>query len=322
MMLAGKLTRLEILVLGDAIWEPSGMHPDVLLHLSAFNSVTLFMLSRITFPSMQTFGRVICALPSLQTLVGKNLVFTTFVYDAEFFRKCRPKKLTRINLDGTGMRDTIDFLLATCIAENLERIELGPLHPILMQDVEALGVQRLLRAAGPSLEILNITLVGDELQSPANSAITSQHLFEAPDDYNIREGSVLDLAHNIHLVSVSLQTPLRERTDYTWIHHLLSKIASKKLYAVSVAFDVRAAQDEDIDDRVLYLFSLDQYSELDALLTAPSFSSLQVISFDLWVTADGVMPDQESWAERVRLRLPRLDVQGNLFAGIWVRNKF
>jgi len=67
-MFAGKMPRLEELRIWGPEWKPGEMHADVFLHLSAFTSITRLSLYAVAFPSVQVFGRLITALPSLATL--------------------------------------------------------------------------------------------------------------------------------------------------------------------------------------------------------------------------------------------------------------
>ncbi|PCH34465.1 hypothetical protein WOLCODRAFT_148511 [Wolfiporia cocos MD-104 SS10] len=65
--------RLDIL---RAIWKPSDFHPLLLVHLSAFSSLTTLRLYYVTFPKVREFGRLVCALPGLVHLTCENVLFT------------------------------------------------------------------------------------------------------------------------------------------------------------------------------------------------------------------------------------------------------
>jgi len=99
LMFGGKMPRLEELVLekpypGEWAWTPGEMHVDVFLHLSTFPSITRLTLSSVTFPSAQTFGRLVSALPGLTTL-------RSYILSGYLARRHWPLKL--LELDESGI---------------------------------------------------------------------------------------------------------------------------------------------------------------------------------------------------------------------------
>jgi len=175
-MLARRLTRLKEFCLWSANWDPSLMQADVLLHLSAFHSVTLLSLINVVFPSTQIFGRLVCSLPNLDMLYCIDIKFTQPTFDAAFFLKCPPhKQLTRLTLDESPMADVINFLVVANMAANFKTIQLGYFNAIYLHEVKAFGIQRLLRAASESVQKLDLTLVGPTPQRKVTAETPNAH---------------------------------------------------------------------------------------------------------------------------------------------------
>lgn len=167
-MLAGRLTNLGMLCVANADWQPSMLQPDVFLNLSIFTSITELSLNDVRMPSAQTFGQLVCALPNLQALYVGDLAFSSCDPDlkfnpAFFIRRAPHMKLTSLWLGGISMSPIIDFLVSTTFSTNLKSIFLGPHKPIQIQDVQVLGVSRLLQAAGGALHDLRINVSYSDL---------------------------------------------------------------------------------------------------------------------------------------------------------------
>lgn len=114
-MLAGKLTRLDDFWIMAAVWMPGLMHYNTFLFFSAFTSVTRLGLIEVTFPTVLTFGRLVCSLPNLVHLRCRSLKFMTPTFDAEKFHVPHTK-LTVLTTDGGGLNAIIDFLTTTRVA--------------------------------------------------------------------------------------------------------------------------------------------------------------------------------------------------------------
>jgi len=96
-MFAGKMPRLQTLNIGCGKWVPGEMHMDVFLHLSAFVSITHLRLRDVTFPSVQTFGRLVSAFPSVTNLECKMVKFNTHDFEAGAFLR-RSRNLVSLDL--------------------------------------------------------------------------------------------------------------------------------------------------------------------------------------------------------------------------------
>jgi len=304
-MLARKLTHLETLSIWYAVWNPSLMHADVLLHLHAFSSITWLTLNEVSFPSLQVFGQLLYSLPSLHALGCINVTFTRHTYDATFFQRLISRKLRRLNVAGDSMGDLIRFCISTTIAASFHEVWLGYAQEIHIRDMNTFAIQPLLQAARASLRELEITVIGYDLILVEPTAAAH-----------------LDDVHYSSLEVLTLRTQLRKRTDYTWIYTFLSRIFSGKLHTINLMFDVRHQHHEAILDEILEAFDSNTYSLIDDLLTTSRFKSLQIVTFQARGATDGAMPDQRQWLERLSLRLPHLHTQGVLRTCAWIPDTY
>jgi len=146
MMFAGKMPRLEELEVRHAEWKPGEMHADVFLHLSAFTSITRLTLSGITFPSVQTFGRLVSALPSLATLVCHRIEFRAHDVNVGALLR-RPRKLVTLYLsirDLPTLHDISRWLVGTTMASTLKEITGG--EYIALRDLQESGIPALVES--------------------------------------------------------------------------------------------------------------------------------------------------------------------------------
>ncbi|PCH41670.1 hypothetical protein WOLCODRAFT_58712, partial [Wolfiporia cocos MD-104 SS10] len=74
-MLAGCLPNLRELFIKYGHWYAGTIHGNVFLHFTAFSGIVDLRLLDVTFPSIATFGRLICSLRSLCELKLENVSF-------------------------------------------------------------------------------------------------------------------------------------------------------------------------------------------------------------------------------------------------------
>jgi len=318
-MAARKLNSLKRLAIWNGKWEAGSMHPDVLLHLFALTSVTELTLIDVTFPSPVVFGQLLNSLPNLEYLECQDVTFSLPTYDAGFFKKCPPKKLSHLLLTGSAasIGGVVDFLVYTSIAVSLKYICLGnSLHkPVYMQDVTTTGSQRLLQTSGRSLQTFSFTVV-DSDRDAADAGIMSSPV------------PLLNLMHNSCMEYLWLRTRFgaRGRTDYTWIYSLISRISSTKLRAISLRFDLYRQEPHEILtlDDVLKIFDSRHYALIDDTLSTDQYASLMIIGFWLRLRADAryAVPIERQWHTQLVLRFPKLHARGVvLHARIYVPNQ-
>lgn len=168
-LLPQRLTNLELLCISNADWQPGMLQPDVFLNLSVFTSITDLVLYDVMMPSAQTFGQLVCALPNLKALYVGDLTFCSsppdWKFNPAFFIRYAPRlKFTSLWLGGISMGPIIEFLVSTTFNTNLESLFLGPQKPIELQDVQIVGIPRLLEAAGKALRDLRINVSTSNLK--------------------------------------------------------------------------------------------------------------------------------------------------------------
>jgi len=160
-MFARKMPRLKTLLVevdSGTRWRPGEMPVDVFHYLSTFTSITRLSLHNVIFPSVQTFGRLVYALPSLTTLQCNWTEFDKHDYETGSFLR-RPRNLTSLNLDYQNLATTHDisnFLVATEMASTLK--EINSRSTIFLDTLDESGIPALVSSAGPSLHALYLML--------------------------------------------------------------------------------------------------------------------------------------------------------------------
>jgi len=158
---AGKMPCSKTLLLqgtGITGWKLGDMHVDIFHYLSTFASITHLSLSFVTFPSVQTFGRLVSALPSVTSLRRRTVKFKTHGLRAGTFLR-RPRNLSTLELDIYDLpttRDVSDLLVRTEMASSLKKIIIR--WPIELDELDKSGIPALISSAGTSLHGLHLTL--------------------------------------------------------------------------------------------------------------------------------------------------------------------
>ncbi|KAH9926435.1 uncharacterized protein B0H18DRAFT_1006080 [Fomitopsis serialis] len=297
-----------------ATWQTRSIHEDVFLHLTTFVSISRLTLAHVTFPTVLTFGRLIFALPHLQTLACRDIAFEKNSPPVTFLT--RPTNIVDFEmLCGTPMDEVVDFLVGTAdVAQGLEQLQVAFWDPApLLKDLKALRVKPLLQSADDSLLVFDIRFGGIDLDSTA--------AMEAIDE--------LDLSCNSRLTELrlTLQVPKvpPESTAIqpcTWLTTLLSRVTSKYLAYFSLEFDIRdLAPDTDPLATLGMLSSFltsEVTSAIDAFLTGkdtddqPRFQNLQSVYVAVFSASRGVRADEEYWSSIVQPCFPKLRDRGIL----------
>jgi len=161
-MFAAKIPSLETLVVGrvhSAYRIYREMHVDAYQYLSTFTSITRLILCDVHFPSVQTLGRLVFALPGLTDLQCKNVKFEAHALRVGAFLQ-RPSKLATLILDTEDDLQTMDgignLLAGTQMASTLKDIAIG--KAIGPDQLDKSSFPVLISSAGNSLRSLDLQL--------------------------------------------------------------------------------------------------------------------------------------------------------------------
>ncbi|KAF9803650.1 hypothetical protein IEO21_09599 [Rhodonia placenta] len=280
-MLAGKLTRLDDFWIMAAVWMPGLMHYNTFLFFSAFTSVTRLGLIEVTFPTVLTFGRLVCSLPNLVHLRCRSLKFMTPTFDAEKFHVPHTK-LTVLTTDGGGLTAIIDFLTTTRVASTLRNISLGSDETVCASEAEAIAIVRLLECAGVVLQTVALRLEPD-LDTVPGSSTSPLWLLEGVANINPLHTLQRALLQNVSLKEILLSAPLGSQKPYcAWLLSIISGIRSVDVDSISIWLDFQPAHDaEDIQGPLEYFFDPITCASLDEHLTAEKFKGLHDMNFQL-----------------------------------------
>ncbi|EED79867.1 predicted protein [Postia placenta Mad-698-R] len=262
-MLAGKLPNVEELALDKFTWDPRFLHPQVFLHFStAFASVRELCLTIVTFPSVQSFRRLICSLPSLKDLLCLNIKFSARGFNADAF--CIPKiLLTHLRLYEQGIGEIIDFILATGLAARLEDITLGGDTGILPSTINQLGIPRLLREAGSSLKMLRLHV---DSQSKPDPFTIPTHPEQARDSNTDGLPDLKKaLSHNTCLDFLELSLFLDE-PSWASALRICAPVSCQKLFEISIK--ILTSGSMDIVERLQTLLEPHVCAEVDEGLSS------------------------------------------------------
>ncbi|OSX56827.1 hypothetical protein POSPLADRAFT_1158987 [Postia placenta MAD-698-R-SB12] len=280
-MLAGKLTRLDDFWIMAAVWMPGLMHYNTFLFFSAFTSVTRLGLIEVTFPTVLTFGRLVCSLPNLVHLRCRSLKFMTPTFDAEKFHVPHTK-LTVLTTDGGGLTAIIDFLTTTRVASTLRNISLGSDETVCASEAEAIAIVRLLECAGVVLQTVALRLEPD-LDTVPGSSTSPLWLLKGVANINPLHTLQRALLQNVSLKEILLSAPLgSQKPNCAWLLSIISGIRSVDVDSISIWLDFQPAHDaEDIQGPLEYFFDPITCASLDEHLTAEKFKGLHDMNFQL-----------------------------------------
>lgn len=110
------------------------------------------------FPNVATFGRLILAFPSIQSLEYLRLGFMDHRFDPRTFpNRASGMKLSRLHLWGPPSPHIVNFFVITGIIANIHELYLGSDTPFKVGDAKESDVQRLLQGLATSLRVLSFS---------------------------------------------------------------------------------------------------------------------------------------------------------------------
>jgi len=330
-MMARQVTKLDRLAIWNAEWRSCDMHPDVLLHLSAFTSITWLSLHVVSFPTLTTFGRLIYSLPSLHHLRCSNLTFSSTYLDPHHFllKRASVSKLEELELDGDGINHVIDFIVAAGLAPKLVYVQLGYWYPIFICNIQAIGAQKLLDLAGNKLQKFDISLTATSVEQDVVDTTTANK--DSPTALSFHHQ--LTFAPNSRLNGLIIRMRIHSAQDkgaYAWLNILLSQLTTHILRKLTFWIDIRQSTSEirvssvPRLDTVLAVLNPEQCLAIDEVLSRKQFASLIYVRFNLWVdtgTASGSLSFTSPWEAQLAHRFPKLKERGILFTPVVVDHR-
>ncbi|KAF9802495.1 hypothetical protein IEO21_09884 [Rhodonia placenta] len=285
--------------------------PPSFAQASPWNTVRRLVLGRITFPSVTTFARLLCALPSLEALRSyDSFAFVKHGFDLRSLpvHPGLPLHLADVALghnyplhsDPYSVADLFDLFIATGLSENLQRIGLClSLSPRVTRACDA-ALSKLVKHS-QSLQHLSF-------QSYPRSSVSNT--VESHADQNA--APYFDVSSNACLERLDLTVGV----DHEDISHLcapavevLSQVTSAHISHIEVDFwpryDPGARLNVDLGKLMVGL------PQLDVVLSRPIFNNLADVIVDIRTLDRGNVRDAES-AHDLRLCLPTLNARGIL----------
>lgn len=311
-MFVNKMPVLKVLdvegTFGAELWSRCWMHVDVFHYLSTFASITRLTLSYVTLPSVQTFGRLVSALPSLTALLCDWIAFRTHAYNPGTFLQ-RPRNLASLDLgimmNLATMRGISNFLAATEMASTLKKISIRV--PISLDKIDESGIRSLVSSAGPSLLSLNLSL------------------YVSVDSLSVsRCAPIIDFSELVNLKHVRLEVD--RPSDYLpfgvayrynlphiipWIHDLLTELPKTSTTLCDFTLRLRLLT-SDLPWRrraVRHRSHAGLYKLLDDKLSTAPFMGLKQFNFEV-ITIRLKATDKIQLRRLVRTRFPKLSARG------------
>ncbi|KZT01633.1 uncharacterized protein LAESUDRAFT_457146 [Laetiporus sulphureus 93-53] len=316
-LLARKLPRLEQLHIEYSDWNPWTMHSDIFLLLPAFSSISCLDLRDVTFPSINVFGHLVCALPGLVELKCFDLEFTHDYFHHDTFGPYH----NRVNIRSLSLKEDYhetpekltDFLAHPCFSSRLQRLIIDDLFHVA-ESQHRWKCQRLLDAASSSLSELRLSLVyfGQLAHSEVSTA-----------------DSALSFTHNTSLQSLWLAFPDKLGVfDLDTLYQVLLSITSGQLREIVILFkwfsDARGVNKTKREVKnMLKIHESVRHKEIDNYLSSASFSTLSKVEFALEcydttrLSHNGVVTvAEEQWKQQLLPLFPRLTERGILSATV------
>ncbi|OSX65983.1 hypothetical protein POSPLADRAFT_1052642 [Postia placenta MAD-698-R-SB12] len=278
-----------------------------------WSTVRVLHLSGVTFPSVTTFARLLCALPALETLqVMSTCTFVKHGFDLRGIpaHSGVPSGLVAVELafdfdthsDPRSVADLVDLFVATGISDRLRHIHIRPSPgPLLRVTTESdVSLNRLVRHCGHSLHHLDL----DTYQFWQTGIGKDVSLHTGPS-----AAPYFDLSENTCLKRLDLRVNVtRDNASClcTSVIEVLSEITSTDISRMTVLFRVDDSLGEDL--RPL----MDGLPQLDAFLSLESvFDTLAHVNIEVYTPGQLNDRDEER-ADALRACLPRLDERGIL----------
>jgi len=271
---------------------------DIFLNLSTFTEITRLELSQVSFPTVATFGRVVCAFPALQQLVCRGLQFSTHHFLPHAFpKRASAVRLSTVSLDGDSFDDITNFMATTGIDANLATVHIGTSlfqgQPLGAEVVVSGNLQRLVRTAGVSLRNLELGLV---LTGECDISLVRISQLERLNLYFVIDA--LDVVNDVHYLS-----------------RMFSCLTTNVLKRVFIYLDIRSLPLGGVDElkTVLTGLSLNCCSSLDRILALPLFPRLEHVRIEVMDSSGLQVVAQEFWHKVLKSHIPILHRRGILY---------
>ncbi|KAF9816736.1 hypothetical protein IEO21_03898 [Rhodonia placenta] len=280
---------------------------------SPWSAVRRLTLGPVTFPSVATFARLLCALPALEGLQLYELyAFTKHGIDLRSVpvHPGLPSHLANVDLgydfllrsDPYSVADLVDLFIASGLSENLRRITTCLSSSLRATTACDTALNRLVKHS-QSLSLLFLHAISD-----ADVTVHVDH------SAAIRIAPYFDVSNNTCLERLHLTV----KVDHENISHpcalvvaILSQVTSAHISKIQVNFRPRYRPGArlDVDSDLGNL--MDGLPQLDAVLSRPIFSNLTdvILFID---TLDGSNVRNEELVHDLRLCLPTLAARGIL----------
>ncbi|EED85427.1 predicted protein [Postia placenta Mad-698-R] len=270
-----------------------------------WSAVRTLHLSCVIFPSVATFARLLCALPSLETLVSEwSCTFVNHDFDLRSIpmRPGLPPRLVTLDLkfctdvDPRSIADLVDFFITTGIGHQLQDIKVCLSSPGVTTQSD---VNRLVRHSGQSLHRL-------DLDSPWAMAPASKDVWLAAAR---NAAPYFDVSENMCLERLGLTVNITHESSCTPAVDILSHVTSAHISKILVRFRPYSLLDSSFD--VDWGALMDGLPQIDAVLSLPIFGNLVHVFIGVCTRE---VPDggDEERVDELRARLPKLDERGIL----------
>ncbi|EED77968.1 predicted protein [Postia placenta Mad-698-R] len=281
--------------------------PPNFAQASPWSAVRRLILGHVTSPSVTSFARLLCALPSLESIdLRESYAFVKHGFDPRSV-PVHPGLLSHLvnvdlaydfllRSDPFSVADLVDFFIASGLSENLRRI-----------------------IAYLSSSPRATTACDAALERLVKHSKSLRHLFlRASPDADVRvhvdhsAAPYFDVSNNTCLEPLHLTVEV----DHENISHpcalvvaILSQVTSTHISRIDLAFQPRYYPGPRLDVDVGRL--MDGLPQLDSVLSRPIFSNLTDVIVHI-MTLDGPSARDAESVRDLRLCLPMLDARGIL----------
>ncbi|EED85482.1 predicted protein [Postia placenta Mad-698-R] len=311
------IPRLKLLCLSDVQFTQHPRDASTISHFRLLPRTLLdtlvlghrhgaLQLGNVTFPSVTTFARLLCALPALESLellgscafvkhgfdlrsVPTDLGLPSQLADVDFGRHSEPRSVD----------DLVGFFISTCLTTNLRRITWF-MSPILWVTTKSdAALDRLVKYSAQSLHHRSLQCA---LYDPDEWPVLENH--STASYFNVSSATCLEhldlTVQFIHDNTSRLCDPVVK---------ILSQVASAHISTIRVCFwpwdHLGAELDEELGKVLAGL------PQLDAVFSRPIFNNLTDVHVHIRTPYGSNVRDEEL-AHDLRLCLPMLDARGIL----------
>ncbi|KAH9841116.1 uncharacterized protein C8Q71DRAFT_439540 [Rhodofomes roseus] len=288
-MLAGKLPALSRIAIEDVEWTVGSMRMEGFGYLATFNLVHTLEITDVTVPSIAQLARLISALHGLSFL-------RFFGVDCS---QNPPASLVSLPLNSANLESLEVRWAAPAVEDFLVRIiqEASRVHYLAFGvdgnvDIFSMGSrsQTLLDASAASVEALKLIIPNILVSDGTVDAIVERH-------YN--------LSRLESLWHLEITLPYYPFVAWSWIPHIISRVTSKHLMAMSIVFTIRANHAADDVDGALTMMEEDNILvRLDDMLQTECFANIApggvCLGFDhiRWLSYGKLSGTESSFRER------------------------